>query len=129
MVQLSGGALMSFDKPDTVRAGVAQSLAFRITEVDGTPVELEPYMGMLGHAAVVRRDGGVFAHLHPSGSVAMPALALANPDAPHAHHHHAAPSRVAFPYGFPSAGSYRVFVQVKLHGKVETGAFDVAVEP
>src|SRR5205823_5412599 len=44
---------------------------------------LELYMGMLGHAAVLRDDARTFAHLHPSGSVPMAALAAAGGD-PHA---------------------------------------------
>jgi hypothetical protein len=34
---------------------------------------------------------------------------------------------VEFPYGFPSAGRYRVFIQMKHSGVVETGVFDVDV--
>jgi hypothetical protein len=32
-----------------------------------------------------------------------------------------------FPYGFPSAGRYRVFVQMKHGGTVETAVFDAEV--
>ncbi len=35
---------------------------------------------------------------------------------------------VEFPYGFPSSGRYRIFVQMKHGTTVETGAFDVMVE-
>jgi hypothetical protein len=38
------------------------------------------------------------------------------------------PSEVSFPYGFPKAGDYRMFVQIKRSGRVETGIFDVKVE-
>jgi hypothetical protein len=128
MAMLAGGAAMIFERPEQLNAGAAQPLAFRVVEADGSAAELEPYMGMLGHAVVVRADATVFAHLHPSGSIAMPALALADPHAMHAMHAHRAVSRVAFPYGFPRAGAYRVFVQVKLRGRVETGVFDVTVD-
>ena len=40
----------------------------------------------------------------------------------------AMPSKVSFPYGFPRAGNYRIFVQVKCAGKIETGVFDARVE-
>jgi hypothetical protein len=38
------------------------------------------------------------------------------------------PAVVSFPYGFPKPGAYRLFVQVKRAGKVETGIFDARVE-
>jgi hypothetical protein len=86
-------------------------------------------MGMMGHAAFVRHDRTVFAHVHPSGSVPMAALALTGGD-PHAAHAQAAasPSEVAFPYGLPRPGAYRVFVQIKRQGRVQTGAFDLQAE-
>jgi len=35
---------------------------------------------------------------------------------------------VEFPYGFPSAGRYRIFVQMKHGATVETGVFDAEVK-
>jgi hypothetical protein len=112
-------------------------LRFRVEDAGGQPArDLEPYMGMLGHAAVVRTDGGVFAHLHPTGSVPMPALDLVSErpaggaHAGHAAHEAAAlPNIVSFPYGFPGPGQYRLFEQVKRSGQVHTGVFDVSVGP
>jgi len=103
---------------------------FRIEDASGAAQPLEPYMGMLGHAAFVRTDGRVFAHVHPTGSVPMAslqALAGGNVD-PHALHAMAAgASEVAFPYGFPTRGDYRIFVQVKRAGRIETGVFDARI--
>ncbi len=76
-------------------------------------------MGMAGHAMIVARDGSVFAHIHPTGSVPMAAMALVDGAAAmdHSHHHGMVfPPRIRFPYVFPRAGSYRVFVQVKIAG-------------
>ena len=93
---------------------------------------MQLYMGMLGHAAFVRTDLSVFAHIHPAGSVPMAALALTEPENPHAGHAMfaagAPPSAVSFPYGFPKPGAYRIFVQVKRGGQIETGIFDAKVE-
>src|SRR4029079_12662190 len=33
-----------------------------------------------------------------------------------------------FPYGFPEAGDYRIFVQVKRSGRIVTSAFDAHVD-
>jgi hypothetical protein len=115
-------------------------LTFRVEDPAGAPADdLELYMGMPGHAVIVRRDRSVFAHVHPSGSAPMAAmeigqraLAAANgatpPPMEHQHHAAALPPTVTFPYGFPATGDYRIFVQVKRQGRIETGAFDVRVE-
>jgi hypothetical protein len=42
--------------------------------------------------------------------------------------HSGMPAEVSFPWGFPQPGGYRIFVQVKRAGKVETGIFDTRVE-
>ena len=106
------------------------------------------FRSMAGHAAFVKTDGTAFAHTHPEGSAAMPAMLLANGSAPDAGMGQMvmggtdstsmpgmdmggagipiAPV-VEFPYGFPSAGRYRVFIQMKHSGVIETGVFDVDV--
>ena len=38
------------------------------------------------------------------------------------------PNEVSFPYGFPTPGRYRIFVQMKHGGTIETGVFDATVE-
>ena len=35
---------------------------------------------------------------------------------------------LAFPYSFPKAGNYKMWVQVKSNGEICTGAFDIAVK-
>jgi hypothetical protein len=39
----------------------------------------------------------------------------------------ALPNEVSFPYGFPTPGRYRIFIQMKHGETVETGAFDAVV--
>jgi len=112
-----------------------------LDELHGTALFLDLEALSPAHlkAVIVRRDRSVFAHVHPSGSAPMAAmeigqraLAAANgatpPPMEHQHHAAALPPTVTFPYGFPATGDYRIFVQVKRQGRIETGAFDVRVE-
>jgi hypothetical protein len=116
-------------------------LRFRLETPSGKQVlNMEPYMGMAGHAEIVRSDRSVFAHIHPDGSVAMAALELANkasslrtggpymdPGMNMDMGLEPTPKEVSFPYGFPKAGTYRLFVQMKHDGQIETGVFDTQV--
>ena len=115
-----------------MRARQPYQFQFRLQDAQGKPATgMEPYMGMQGHAAFVSPDGRVFAHVHPSGTVPMAALILAGDTDPHAGHMTSStglPAQVSFPYGFPKPGSYRMFVQVKRGGHIETGTFDARVE-
>ena len=140
MVWLTGGQ-------NKWRAKQPVLFRFRLEKPDGArPDDMAFYMGMPGHAAFVKTDGAVFAHVHPAGSVSMAALMLAQQqnDAkantptqtmegmsmPPAKLDSAAsglPDEVTFPYGFPTPGRYRIFVQMKHGSTVETGIFDASV--
>lgn len=52
-------------------AGKVYPLTFAINDPEGKPAELQPYMGMMGHAVVYRKEGGVYVHLHPVGNYSM----------------------------------------------------------
>jgi hypothetical protein len=115
---------------DRLRAGEPLWLKFRVEDRTGVPAgDLQSYMGMPGHLIVVRSDWQVFAHLHPAGSAPMASVTLANGPATVTHAGHVAPSaEITFPYGFPQAGDYRLFVQIKRASRVETAVFDAQVE-
>ena len=165
-----GSSMLWMDKPGAVlESGKLYNLKFAVADSLGKPTALEPYLGMGGHAVILRSDGTVYIHLHPVGTYSMAAESsfvgrLADtartfqyPDAnrfrdsidqyvarlrtlpeveknrllaaamPGMSHKMAANNMVEFPYAFPRAGQYRIWVQVKRNGRVLTGVFDAQV--
>ena len=118
------------------RAKQDTTLRFDLTTSNGTPAPLEPYLGMYGHLIIEREDGSVFTHLHPLGSISMasqkrfaereqagylanqPLDLLCSPAA----------AVLSFPYAFPQPGVYRVWLQTKLAGQVQTAAYSLKVD-
>jgi hypothetical protein len=150
--RLPDGYTMVWQMPASLIPKAPEDFRFALLDPAGKPpADMALYMGMLGHAAFVKTDGSVFAHIHPTGTVSMAAFMMANPQSqmpgmssgskdggssmpanpampgmnmPSA----ALPNAVGFPYGFPSAGRYRIFVQMKHGSVVETGIFDAQVQ-
>jgi hypothetical protein len=148
-VAIPDGGHIVWQRPaGPLKANVPLEFRFNVQDKNGQPaIDMEPYMGMAGHAEFVRSDLSVFAHVHPAGSVSMAALELAengtanvagagsSPMAmamdmsmPMAAESGPVSPEVRFPYGFPRAGEYRIFVQIKRSGRVETGVFDAHVQ-
>jgi hypothetical protein len=88
------------------KAGHESELRFTITR-DGRPVRTEPYLGAGGHLVALREGDLAFLHVHPTEEGAG----------------------VGFGATFPTAGRYRLFLQFKHEGRVQTVAFTQAVAP
>lgn len=153
-VAVPGGS-MTWLRPDgdTLVAGREVTMRFALRDASGNALSIEPYMGMDGHAVVLRDDASVFIHLHPMGTGAMaaqqafairergdttaagrlrlPQSADVPAPAPAANEHagHAGnpTSVVSFPYVFPRPGRYTVWVQVKHAGTVRTAQYEAMV--
>lgn len=144
--KLPDGYAMQWDRPETLTSNTPYNLTFHLLDPQGkSATDMQPYLGMPGHAAFVKYDGTAFAHTHPDGSAAMPAVMLANESSGLSTNGIDAmggmaetssmnmdmkplSSTVSFPYGFPSAGAYRIVIQMKHGTTVETGVFDAAVQ-
>jgi hypothetical protein len=81
-----------------VKAGEGSDLRFTITR-DGEPVRTEPYLGAGGHLVALREGDLAFLHVHPDDE------------------------GVGFAATFPTEGRYRLFLQFKHAGAVQTVAF------
>jgi hypothetical protein len=83
-------------------AGVHSEITFRVSR-DGRGVELDPYLGALGHLVALRASDLTYLHVHP--------LEQASPEA------------VPFGVEVPSPGAYRLFLQFQHEHRVHTAAF------
>ena len=82
-----------------VRPGVASELRFTVTK-DGHTIHTEPYLGAGGHLVALREGDLAFLHVHPDED------------------------RLRFMAEFPTAGTYRLFLQFHTDdGRVHTAAF------
>ncbi len=145
---IEGGTLtLVIDGP--LVANRDRSLQVTVKNADGSAATLEPYMGMGGHLMVMREDGRVFLHLHPGGTASTAAQAvLARRERGDTSASFSDTTKndsvmdmsamsndmtqfksgtLSFPFAFPTDGKYRVFVQVKRNGVVQTAAFALTV--
>jgi hypothetical protein len=166
-----GSTMLWTDKPAPIlQAGELYTLKFAVADPTGKAAKLDPYLGMAGHAAILRSDGTVYIHLHPVGTYSMASelvledrIADTTRKAPRPNgarfrdsidtylaqlrakpateqyaalapqmagmvHANGINNMVTFPYAFPRAGHYRIWVQVKRNGQVQTGVFDTQVK-
>ena len=134
--------------PDRIFVGKEVEFSFEVTDIEGGHLSLEPYMGMLSHAGILKTDGSVFLHLHPIGSISMASqqrfeqqagikTQLRSKHEGHMDHSqrmgdkmHKMSETVSYPpIEFPQPGQYRIWIQVKVSGEVLTGIFNIYVQP
>lgn len=72
-IKLADGSTATWKQsPNTTfQANTIYPLTFIIKGPDGKPAKLQPYMGMMGHAVILKYDGSVYVHLHPVGTYSM----------------------------------------------------------
>jgi len=134
--------------PDRIFVRKEVEFSFEVTDIEGGHLSLEPYMGMLSHAGILKTDGSVFLHLHPIGSISMASQQQFEQQAgiktqlrskheghmDHSQHMgdkmHKMSETVSYPpIEFPQPGQYRIWIQVKVSGEVLTGIFNIYVQP
>jgi hypothetical protein len=93
-----------------VRPAREADLRFTVTK-DGQAVHTEPYLGAGGHLVALRDGDLACLHVHPTEGAHGDAGADEHDDA------------IGFAATFPTPGRYRLFLQFKVDGRVETVAF------
>lgn len=141
--ELRDGRVAEWERPANLVAGKETSLRFTVREPSGELSRIDPYMGMLAHMAIRRDDGAVFTHLHPAGSLSIAAQQVFQIRAGDKPPRKITPEMMEqlcqppsgdlpqqplyFPYEFPKPGKYRLWLQVKIAGKVHTSEFATEV--
>jgi hypothetical protein len=101
-------------QPRTLTAGTHAMLLVRLAD-HGQPVtDLQPYMGAMGHAAIISQDTQRFLHCHPEQLFPTSPGSRGGPD-------------IAFHAAFPKTGKYKIWAQFKRDGKIVIADFVVDV--
>ena len=100
----------SIDEYEITLAGTplvgTTELSFTVS-VDGKPVRTDPYLGAAGHLVAIRSSDLAYLHVHPHEADTTPT--------------------VTFTGEFPTAGTYRLFLDFSHNDQVRTAAFTVVV--
>jgi len=84
-----------------------QPILISVTGADRKPAALEPYLGTFGHLVVLRQGDLAYLHVHPEAQLTD--------------------GKVKFWLAAPSAGTYRMFFDFQVGGRVHTAAWTVVV--
>jgi hypothetical protein len=104
----SDGFGVELQPPAVLEAGEEAQMTFRITR-GGRPVdELEPYLGAYGHLVALHSPDLAYSHVHPAGE---------DPER----------GAISFDVELDEPGTYRLFVQFQIRGRVHTAAFTQTV--
>ena len=90
-----------------LKAGVTAMLSYKVSRLDGKAAVITPYLGSIAHIIAAAPDGDELIHVHP--------MAVSDPNSGMVH------------ATFPSAGDYRLWVQLNDQGELKTIPLSVVV--
>jgi hypothetical protein len=114
--------------PD-VHAIQATFLHVNITDPSGRPVTFTPWFGALAHAIFFQQESLAYFHTHICAPNAPNCGTLPGVRASAITGHSEAPGKITIGTLLPAPGIWRLFLQMKLGGKIVTAPFTLKVSP
>lgn len=111
--QRSGQYSVRLSSSGPFRANQNYQLSFNVfDDTSGKAVStFEPYLGVAGHLAIIHENKQTYLHVHPTGSATTNGK-----------------GSIDFNAQFSQPGMYRMYLQFKVGGQLQTAAFTVAVQ-
>lgn len=100
------GYTVTYEGTPTV--GATQPMLFRVLKDGAAVTDLQPYLGSFGHLVVLREGDLAYVHVHPEAQLVGGA--------------------VKFWLSAPSPGTYRMYFDYQVDGKVRTNEFTLVVK-
>jgi hypothetical protein len=107
----------------------AQFLNVNVTDPQGHKVTFVPWFGALAHAIFFRRGSLDYFHSHICAPTAPNCGALAGVSATRVSGHSSAPGKLTVGVLLPESGTWRLFLQMKLAGRIITAPYTLRVAP
>jgi hypothetical protein len=104
-------------------------LHVEVTDASGRKVTFVPWFGALAHAIFFRQGSLDYFHTHICAPNALNCGALAGVRATAITGRSAAPGQLTIGALVPTAGTWELFLQMKLHGQIVTAPFTLHVSP
>jgi hypothetical protein len=105
----------------------AQFLHVNVTDAHGKPVHFTPWFGALAHAIFFQKGTLNYFHTHVCAPDAPNCGSLSGVPTSKISGSSAAPGKLTLGVLLPVSGTWRLFVQLKIHGKVVTAPFTLDV--
>lgn len=122
-----GTYTVDYSFPDTLRSQTTTDYSLTVS-LPNELVQLEPYLGAMGHGVILKADTLDFIHTH-AGGMDMEGMDMEGMDMTAAEHggHQGEPDTIDFSTTFPEPGTYKIFTQFQHKGKVITTDYVVKV--
>jgi hypothetical protein len=125
LTQVQDGVRFALAKPPRLHAANAAFLRLRITGKDGRPAQLQPFYGALAHAIFFQKGTLAYFHTHICGA-STPACAT-GPGASAVAGGEAAPGVYRIGVLTPVGGTWELFLQARVDGKLHTVPYTLQV--